>query len=165
MDVAFIVAGLILIALCGEMYLRLANPFIVGSMPYRFVDGVGLIREPNAEMRYANWYDDNFVVSRANSQGFIDREAVSIERAAAGCHIAFIGDFFVEAREVRIADKFHVRLEEMAARELPRLAITTQAYGMGRTGQIHQLSFYYATLVSIWHRPQPTAVHVRSQRR
>lgn len=89
--------------------------FIEGSIPYRFVDGVGLIREPNAEMRYANWDDDDFVVSRTNSLGFLYREPVSAELAAAGCHIAFIGDSFLETREVSIADKFHMRPEEMAA--------------------------------------------------
>ena len=137
-----IISALLFIALAGEIYLRLANPFIESSIPFHFVDGVGRILKPNAELRYANWHDDNFVVSRANSQGFLDREPVSPERAAAGCHIAFIGDSFVEGREAPIADKFHVRLEEMAARELPHLDITTQAYGIGGTGQIHQLPFY-----------------------
>ena len=114
------------------------------------MDGVGLIREPNAELRYANWHDDNFVVSRANSQGFLDRETVSAERAAGGCDIAFIGDSFVEAMQAPIADKFHTRLEEMAARDLPHLDIATQAYGIGGTGQINQLPFYdkYARLLS-----------------
>ena len=146
----FIIAGLLLIALAGEIYLRLANPFIAPSVPSRFVDGVGVIRDPNAEMRYANWNDDNFVVSRTNGLGFLDREPVSAERADAGCHIAFIGDSYVEASHVSIADKFHVRLEEMAARELPRLAVTTQAYGITNTGQIHQLPFYdeYARLLN-----------------
>ncbi len=122
--------------------MRLANPFIERSIPYQFVDGVGRILKPNAELRYANWRDDNFVVSHTNSQGFLDREPVSAERAAAGCHIAFIGDSFVEARQAPIADKFHARLEEMAARELPHLDIATQAYGMGGTAQISQLPFY-----------------------
>ena len=138
----FIISGLLLIALAGEVYLRLANPFMATDIPFHFVDGVGLIREPNAELRYANWNDDLYVVSRANSQGFLDREPVSAERAAAGCHIAFIGDSYVEAKEVPISDKFHVRLEDMAARELPRLDIATQAYGITNTGQIHQIPFY-----------------------
>ena len=138
----FIISGLLLIALAGEIYLRLANPFIEDRYPVHFVDGVGLIHEPNAELRFASWHDDNFVVSRANSLGFLDREPVSAELAAAGCHIAFIGDSYVEAREVPIADKFHVRLEEMAARELPRLDITTQAYGLASTGQIGQIPYY-----------------------
>ena len=138
----FIISGLFLIALAGEAYFRLTRPFIETSALFQFMDGVGLIREPNAELRFADWRDDNFVVSRANSQGFLDREPVSAERAAAGCHIAFIGDSFVEAMEVPIADKFHVRLEEMAARELPRLDITAQAYGMRGAGQINQIPLY-----------------------
>ena len=141
-NAAFIISGLLLIALAGEVYLRLANPFLETSIPYRFVDGVGLIRKPNAELRYTTWEDDTWVVSRTNSLGFVDREPVSAERAAAGCHIAFIGDSFVEAIQTPIADKFHVRLEEMAAYELPHLDITTQAYGIGNTSQIHQLPFY-----------------------
>ena len=138
----FIIFGLLLIALVGEAYLRLANPFIETHIPRRFVDGVGIIREPNSELRYANWDDDAFIVSHTNSQGFLDREPVSAERAAAGCHIAFIGDSFVEAIEVPIADKFQAQLEEMAARELPHLDIATQAYGISDTGQINQLPFY-----------------------
>ena len=130
--------------------MRLSGRYICGwqirfwraASPPRFVDGVGFIQEPNSELRYANWDDDNFVVSRTNSLGFLDREPVSAERAAAGCHIAFIGDSYVEARETPIADKFHVRLEGMGTRELPHLGITTQAYGIGGRGQINQLPYY-----------------------
>ena len=138
----FIIAGLLLHVIAGEAYFRLTRPFLVTDVPSQFVDGVGVIREPNAELRYANWHDDNFVVSRVNGLGFLDREPISAERAAAGCHIAFIGDSFVEAMEAPIADKFHARLEAMASRELPRLGITTQAYGMTNTGQINQIPFY-----------------------
>ena len=137
----FIISGLLLVALAGEAYFRITKPFIENSIPIQFVDGVGRIREPNSELRYGRWDDDFWVISRTNSQGFLDREPVSPE-SAAGCHIAFIGDSFVEAQEAPIADKFHVRLEDMAARELPRLAITTQAYGIRATGQINQLPFY-----------------------
>ena len=143
----FIISGLLLIALMGEAYFRLTKPpdppvDTYSVFPSRFVDGVGHVHEPNAELRYWNQDEDTSSVSRANSLGFLDREPVSAKRAAAGCHIAFIGDSFVEAREVSIADKFHVRLEEVAARELPHLSITTQAYGMASTGQINQLPFY-----------------------
>ena len=138
----FIISGLLLIALTGEAYFRLTKPFLNNSVPIQFVDGIGEIKKPNSEVRYRSWDDGFWVISRTNSQGFLDREPVSPERAAAGCHIAFIGDSFVEALEVPISDKFHVRLEEMAARELPHLAITTQAYGIRDTGQINQLPFY-----------------------
>ena len=141
-NAAFIISALLLIALAGEAYFRLTKPFIENDFPSQFVDGVGLMREPNAELRYANWNDDLWLISRANSQGFLDREPVDADRASAGCHIAFIGDSFVAAKEVPIADKFHVRLEEMAARELPHLDITAQAYGIRATGQINQIPFY-----------------------
>ena len=141
-NAALVISCFLLIAIAGEAYFRLTKPFIETDIPFRFVDGVGLIREPNAELRYANWHDDLFVISHTNSLGFLDREPVSPERAAAGCHIAVIGDSFVEALEVSIADKFHVRLEEMAARALPRLALNAQAYGLQATGQINQLPLY-----------------------
>ena len=121
----------------------MTHPFIKDRIHNQFVEEPGYyIRKPNAQVRYANWGNGVWVVSRANSQGFVDREPVSPDRAAAGCHIAFIGDSFVEALEVPIADKFHVRLEEMASRELPHLGITTQAYGISGTAQINQLPFY-----------------------
>ena len=140
-NAAFIIAGLLLIALVGEMYQRLTNPFTEEIEPYQFVDRVGIIRRSNTEMR-ANFDVDKWNVSRVNSLGFLDSEPVSAERAADSCHIAFIGDSFVDAREVAIADKFHRQLEDMAARELPHLDITTQAYGIINTGQINQITFY-----------------------
>ena len=146
----FIIVGLLLIALMGEAYFRITKPFAENSVPIQFVDGVGRIRKPNSELRYGRWDDDFWVISRTNSQGFLDREPVSPESAGEGCHIAFIGDSFVEAQEIPIADKFHVRLEEMAARELPHLGIATQAYGIRATAQINQLPFYdeYARLLN-----------------
>ena len=80
--------------------------------------------------------------SRTNSLGFLDREPIGLERAAASCHIAMIGDSSVEARQVPIADKFHVRLEELAAEELRHLDITTSAFGIMDTGQVNQLAYY-----------------------
>ena len=53
-----------------------------------------------------------------------------------------IGNSFVEAREVPIADKFHVRLEDIAARELSYLDVTTSAFSQGGVGQIEQLAYY-----------------------
>ena len=141
-NAALVIAGLMLVALGGEAYFRLTKPFAENSVPRQFVDGVGIIHKPNSQVRYGRWEDGFWVITRTNSQGFIDREPVRPERAAAGCHIAFIGDSFVKAAQAPISDKFHVRLEEIAARELPRLSITTQAYGMGGTGQINQIPFY-----------------------
>ena len=127
-NVLFTFVGLILIALVGEGYLRLTMPFLKTNATPHFVQGVGYLRAPNSEVRYTNGLDF-WTISRTNSLGFLDHEPINPQRAAESCHIAMIGDSVVEAREVPIADKFHVRLEELAARHLPHLDITTAAYG------------------------------------
>ena len=136
-----VTAGLALVALTGEAYLRSTVPFRERDIPKVFVPGVGPLRLPDTDIYWTN-HLDFWSVSRTNSLGFLDRVPPSPERAAESCHIAIIGDSFVEAVEVSIPEKFQVRLEEMAARELPHLDVTTSAFGMGGTGQINQLAFY-----------------------
>ena len=111
------------------------------DIPYTWFPTVGGIFKPNAEVRHTNRLDF-WTESRTNSLGFLDREPIGLERAAASCHIAMIGDSYVEARQVPIADKFHVRLEELAAEELRHLDITTSAFGIMDTGQVNQLAYY-----------------------
>ena len=108
---------------------------------WRFVPGVGLLRPPHSELHYSDGRDF-WTVQRANSLGFLDREPIDPDRAAESCHIAVIGDSFVEAKEVSLSDKLQVVLEEMAARESPHLDVTTSAFGIQNTGQMSQLAFY-----------------------
>ncbi len=136
-----LVAGLTLVGAVAEVWLRLTMPFTVRDLPMHFVPGVGLTSEPDVEVYWTN-NRDFWTVSRTNSLGFLDREPVTAERAAASCHVAMIGDSFVAAKEVPIVEKFHVRLEELAARELPHLDVTTSAFGFDGHGQINQLPFY-----------------------
>ena len=140
-NVLFLSLGAALIFIDWEDWFHLRAPFTEARLPTRFAPGVGLLYEPGAEVRWTNQVDF-WVAQRANRWGFLDREPLTPNQAAQTCHIAFIGDSFVEAREVPVADKFHVRLEELAARALPRLNIATSAYGRGDTGQINQLPFY-----------------------
>ena len=137
----FLVAGLALIGVVGEMYFRLRAPFLESGIPYAWSPTIGRIYYPNADVRSTNRLDF-WTESRTNSLGFVDREPIGLERAAASCHIAMIGDSYVEARQVPIADKFQVRLEELAAEELRHLAITTSAFGIMGTGQVNQLAYY-----------------------
>ena len=137
----FLVAGLVLIGVVGEMYFRLRAPFGETFRPYAWSPNVGGIYAPKAEVRHTNGLDF-WTESRTNGLGFVDREPISLERAAASCHVAMIGDSYVEASEVPIADKFHVRLEELAAEELRHLDITTSAFGISGTGQVNQLAYY-----------------------
>ena len=92
-------------------------------------------------MRHTNGLDF-WTESRTNILGFVDREPIGLERAAASCHIAMLGDSYVEALQVPVADKFQVRLEELAAKELRHLDITTSAFGISGTGQVNQLAYY-----------------------
>ena len=119
--------------------------------PTRFVPGVGELNQPSAVVRWT-MYREFWVTQRANSWGFLDREPIAPDKAARTCHIAFIGDSFVEAAEVPVADKIQVRLEKLAARSMPHLNITTSAYGRRATGQINQLPFYAA--YARWLRPK-----------
>ncbi len=143
-----LLVGVVLAAMAGEAYLRLTRPFMVSNAPWRFVPNVGRLRPPNTEIRHTNGRDF-WTVSRTNSLGFLDREPPSSERATPTCHISMIGDSFVDAKEVPVHDKFHVRLEALAADELPHLKITTSAFGIENTGQVQQLPFYdeYARLL------------------
>ena len=144
-----IIAGLVVIAAVGEVYVRLFTPFQRNVQPSHFVPGVGVIHEPGAESRWTN-HIDYWIISRANSLGFLDREPISSERAAESCHVTIIGDSFVEAREVPISDKVQVRLEELAARQLPELDVTTSAFGIRGSAHINQLPLYdrYASQLS-----------------
>lgn len=135
------IAGLGLYWIAGETYLRLTTPFSENAFPSYFVPKVGYIWRPNTEIRHTNSVDF-WTISRANSLGFLSPEPPGYERTDENCHITMVGDSFVEAREVPIADKFYVRLEELAARELPHLDISTSAFGIQRTCQISQLPFY-----------------------
>ena len=137
----FLVAGLALIGVVGEAYFRLTVPFVESDIPYVWSSTVGGTFVPNAEVRHTNGLDF-WTISRTNSLGFPDREPIGLERAAASCHVAMIGDSYVEALQVPIADKFHVRLEEFATQELRHLDVTTSAFGVSGTGQINQLAYY-----------------------
>ena len=137
----FLVAGLALIGVVGETYFRLRAPFLENDVPRAWFPTIGRIFTPNAEVRWTNRLDF-WTESRTNSLGFLDREPIGLERAAASCHVTMIGDSYVEARQVPIADKFHVRLEELAAEELRDLDITTSAFGISGTGQVSQLAYY-----------------------
>jgi len=142
-NAVLVLAGLVLVAVAGEAYLRLSGGFVASPLTLRFVPGVGLLFEPHAEVRHTNGLD-YWTVQRANSLGFLDREPPDPARAAASCHVAVIGDSFVEALEVPIEDKLSVRLEALAAAALPELVVTTSAWGRAGTAQASQLPFHDA---------------------
>ena len=134
-------AALLVAFVAGEAYLRAAWPFAGSVRPTDFVPGVGLRLKPHAEVRATNTLDF-WTVERTNSLGFLDREPPSRERAAASCHVAIVGDSFVEARHVQMSDKVQVRLERTAAERVPDWDVTVAAYGRANTGQVSQLPWW-----------------------
>ena len=152
----FLFVGLALLAGGAEAWLRvtaprsappalfplLPAPYRESILPVRLAPGVGVIQQPHAETLYVG--PGYRQAARTNSLGFLDREPPSPERAAAGCHVTLIGDSFVHGREVAIADKAQVQLEELAARDAPALDVVTSAFGYHGTAQINQLPFYDA---------------------
>ena len=135
--------GMGITGIVGEVWLRRSFPFVANRIPWQFVPGVGVLLEPHEEMWHTN-LRDYWTISRVNRLGFLDREPITPERAASSCHIALIGDSFVAAREVDWSDRVQIRLEALAARERPDLDLTTSAYGVSGTSQVHQIPLYDA---------------------
>ena len=135
-----IAAGLGLIGIGGEAWLRLTKPFVI-ERQWVFVPGVGPMFAPGTAVRWTN-HQDFWTTEQTNSLGFLDAEPVSPERAASSCHISIIGDSFVAALHVPVADKFQVRLAQLAKQRLPDLDLTAAAYGLSGSGQFNQLPLY-----------------------
>ena len=136
---SFVGAGAL--AILGEVWLRRSYPFVANRASMRFVPGVGVMLEPHREVRRTNLFS-YWTTTRTNRLGFLDREPVTPERAMSSCHIALVGDSFIEAREVGVPVKIQVQLEALAARERPERDLTTSAFGIGGTSQIHQVPLY-----------------------
>ena len=134
-------ASLIPIMAVSEVYLRLNMSFAQSSWEREFVPGVGFLYRPNTLVQATDGIEF-WAESKVNSLGFLEREPLAPEEASESCHIAIIGDSFVEAREVQLANRFPVLLEEFAKRELPELDVTTSSFGRRGTGQIQQIPFY-----------------------
>ena len=133
--------GLGLVVVAAEGWLRLKRPFRDRAWTTSYVPGVTRVFVPHSESRWTD-HKEFWQVSRANSLGFLDREPPSPELARAGCHVAVVGDSFVEAMEVALADRSHVLLEGMAAAQLPHLDVVTTAWGVNSTGQVQQLPMW-----------------------
>ena len=136
LNAALLVAALSMIAVGGEAWLRLRHPFHLSHRPMEFSPGAGLVLAPNAEMRWTNMLDYWTISPGRTAWDSSTANRLPPELAQASCHVAFVGDSFVEAISVSVADKLPVRLEELAAERLPHLDVTTSAYGIRGTGQI-----------------------------
>jgi hypothetical protein len=134
----FVTLGLlVLLAIGGEIYLRITKPFVKPQWVSRFDPELGFTFEPGAIIRHTN-HIDYWSEQKANTWGFLD-----FEPPAAGahdtCRIAFVGDSFVEAAQVDIEHKFHRLIEKEWNAEHQKPKLETVALGYSGTGQANQL--------------------------
>ena len=133
--------GLILILAAGEIYFRVKYPFWEDFDPKLFVPSIGFSYPPNTEILHTNRLDF-WAKNQSNSLGFADREPLTTELYESNCHVAIIGDSFVEALQVPLEDKMQIRLEKLANKKIPDFSIKTTAWGHSGAGQLNQLTVY-----------------------
>jgi hypothetical protein len=126
----------------GEAYLRYRIPFTSLQWPRRLDPVAGKLFKADEEVHWTN-HAEFWVRERVNSLGFLDREPV-IPKPAGTFRILVLGDSFVEAKQVPIAKKVQVLLEQKLRAAFPGRAIDVVAMGYSGIGQSAELSFYEA---------------------
>ncbi|WP_127088775.1 SGNH/GDSL hydrolase family protein [Aquabacter cavernae] len=135
------VCTVVFVAGAGEIYLRLARPFLFDDQPQVTVPGVGLQYQPGAMVHRTNQLDF-WVSERANADGFLAAPPTPYARARDACRVALIGDSMVDGREVPISEKMQTRMEELAPGLVPGARLMVNAYSYTGAGQLNQLAFY-----------------------
>lgn len=120
-----------------ELAMRWRYPFADSNWPGAFDPGIGFHFAPNTEIRRTNLFD-YCTRQTTNSLGFADREPAAL--AAGERRVLVLGDSFVEAVQVPMAQKFHVRLAERLRAH--GTAVATVALGMSGSGTSTELAFY-----------------------
>ncbi len=140
-NLLLLLAGLAAIFAAGEAFLRFGEkPPPETRAKWVVHPRAGLTLRPNSEYWIAT--PDWRAHARVNSFGFLAPEPIDRRRAAESCHVAVIGDSFVQGSRVSGAEKLHMQLEELAAVAAPELDVTASGWGIARTGQVAQLGYY-----------------------
>ena len=140
-NLLLLLAGLAAIFAAGEVFLRFGGespPEIQATWVVH--PRAGLTWMPNSD--YVSVSSEWRVHSRVNSLGFLGPEPIDRRRAAESCHVAVIGDSFVEGSRMPRAARLHMQLETLAAGMAPELDVTASGWGISGTGQIAQLGYY-----------------------
>ena len=126
----------------ADLYLRYAGMFPVSHsrFPSMFVDKVGFLFKPGDTVRQTNGLDF-WVSEKVNSLGFIDREPV-LPKPPDTFRILLVGDGFVEAAQVPIAQKLQTLLAADLNRRFADRKFDAVALGFSGTGQANQLPFH-----------------------
>ncbi|HEX6812022.1 MAG TPA: SGNH/GDSL hydrolase family protein [Planctomycetota bacterium] len=131
-------ASLLVALLAAEVWFRFRYPFAENTWPGRFDPAMGFAFQPDATIQRTDWR--HFCVEqRTNSLGFLDRQPMQ-DLPAGTRRVVVLGDSFVEAVQVPLAEKFHVVLERLLAAR--GRAVATTAFGMSGCGTSNVLAFY-----------------------
>lgn len=136
-------AVLLVVGLLGaDLYLRRAGMFPVrdSRVPSLFVDKVGFLFKPGDTVKFTNGLDF-WVSETVNSLGFIDSEP-ALPKPPDTFRILLVGDSFVEAAQVPIAQKLQTLLAADLNRRFPDRKFDAVALGYSGTGQANQLPYY-----------------------
>jgi hypothetical protein len=126
----------------GDLYLRRAGMFPVSDSRYpsMFVDKVGFVFKPGDTVKFTNG-TDFWVSEKVNSLGFIDSEP-ALPKPSGTFRILLVGDSFVEAAQVPIAQKLQTLLAADLNQRFADRKFDAVALGFAGTGQANQLPFY-----------------------
>jgi hypothetical protein len=136
-----VVLTIVVLCVVLEAGARLLLPDNTNIWPTVYDPTVGIIFTPNAIVRHTNGLDYD-VTDRTNAAGFLDRPLPPVEKAPGECRVAFIGDSYIEAAQVKMDDKVQVQFERLARQAWPGINLRTMAFGRSGTGQVNQLSYY-----------------------
>ena len=139
-NVVLVIASVSLSLLVVEIAFRWRYPIRKDSAPSTFDPRVGRIFKPGSEVLKTN-YSDYAVRQRVNSLGFLDREPPGAKEPGT-FRILALGDSYVEAQQVPIAEKFHVLVEGMLAKRYSGRRFETAAFGRSGAGTAAELAYY-----------------------
>ncbi|KGO32896.1 SGNH/GDSL hydrolase family protein [Desulfolutivibrio sulfoxidireducens] len=134
---------LLVFVLAGEAFFRWRARGIDPGWETRLHPVAGMTYAPGTRVSWTN-HVDFWVSQDVNREGFLDREPEAFTAPGPACRIALVGDSFLEASQVALADKVQVRLEDLL--RASGLSARVRAYGFSGTGQAAQLGFYEAFL-------------------
>jgi hypothetical protein len=138
------VAAVMLLAAAGglEAYMRRAQQFPVSEVvtPMSFRPDVGPTYDPGGIIKFTNGIEF-WTTTKINSLGFADAEP-ALPKPDGTFRVLLVGDSFVDALQVPVAQKAQTLLAEELRRRHPGRKFDAVALGLSGTGQANQLPFY-----------------------
>lgn len=138
-----IAAAILLAAAAGlEWYMRRAQQFPITEVvtPMSFRPGAGPTYDPGGIIKFTNGLEF-WTTTKINSLGFADAEP-ALPKPEGTFRVLLVGDSFVDALQVPVAQKVQTLLATDLRRRNPGQQFDGVALGLSGTGQANQLPFY-----------------------